>query len=157
MAVSRRTLEVATAATLGLFSAAVIAGALQLDTGWGATGPQAGYVPLRLGGLLLLVSALLMLQGARSSEGGSFATREELGRSLSLLLPTLVMVVAMAWLGTYLTAALYLAFMSHRHGGFKWPRAAALGVVTTVLFFLVFELWFGVPLAKGPIEYWLGF
>ena len=157
MTVSRRTLEIATAATLGVFASAVIAGSLQLDTGWGTTGPQAGYVPLRLGGLLLVVSLLLMLQSVRTAIPGSFATREEFGRSFSLLWPTLVMVVAMPWLGIYLTAAVYLAFMAHRHGGQGWARAAALGIVTTVLFFLVFEFWFGVSLAKGPIENWLGF
>ena len=157
MTASRRSLELGTAATLGLFAATVIAGALQLDTGWGATGPQAGYVPLRLGILLLVVSLLLLWQAARGDAGGSFATREELGRSLALLLPTLAMVVAMPWLGTYLTAAAFLAFMARRHGGLRWSRALALATGIAVLFFLIFELWFGVPLAKGPIENWLGY
>lgn len=157
MSVSRRTLEIGTAATLGVFAAAVMAGALQLDTGWAPTGPQSGYVPLRLGALLLVVSLLLLVQAARTGGDESFATREQLARSLALLLPTVVMVLAMAWLGTYLTAAIYLAFMSHRHGGLGWTRAGTLGVAVTVLFFLIFELWFGVPLAKGPIENWLGF
>ena len=158
MALARRTAEIGTAAVLGLFAGAVIAGSLQLDTGWAATGPQAGYVPLRLGVLLLVVSALLLMQAARAAGGGEpFATREQLQRSLSLLLPTLVMAVAMAFLGVYLTAAVYLAFMARRHGGLRWSRAIALGLGATVLFFLVFELWFGVPLAKGPIELWLGY
>jgi TRAP-type uncharacterized transport system fused permease subunit len=156
MAVSRRAAEIGTAAALALFAAAVVAGSLQLDTGWARTGPQAGYVPLRLGLMLLVVSALLLAQGARTT-GEPFATREQLGRSLSLLLPTLVMAVAMAFLGVYLTGAVYLAYMARRHGNFAWWRAGGLGVGTTVLFFLVFELWFGVPLAKGPVEAWLGF
>jgi hypothetical protein len=157
MAVSRRALEIGTAATLGVFAATVIAGALQLDTGWGATGPQSGYVPLRLGALLLAVSLLLLVQAVRTEGGAHFATREELARSCALLLPTLVMVVAMTWLGTYLTAAVYLAFMAQRHGSLGWPRAATLGVAVAVLSFLVFEIWFGVPLAKGPLENWLGY
>ena len=157
MAVSRRTLEIAAAATLGLFGAAVIAGSLQLNTGWGATGPQAGYVPLRLGALLAIVSSLLMVQAARGPEGEPFATGEQLRRSLSLFLPTVVMAVTMAYLGIYLTGAVYLAYMARRHGGLSWPRAVALGVVSTLLFFAVFELWFGVPLAKGPIETRLGY
>lgn len=157
MSVSRRTMEIATAAVLGVYAAAVIAGTLQLDTGWAATGPQAGYVPLRLGVLLLVVSALLLWQAARRPAGESFATREQLNRSLSLFLPTILMAVAMAFLGVYLTGAVFLAYMARRHGGLSWGRAIALGVVSTVLFFLTFEIWFGVPLAKGPIETWLGF
>ncbi|NML44045.1 tripartite tricarboxylate transporter TctB family protein [Ramlibacter sp. G-1-2-2] len=154
---SRRSLEISTAATLAAFAGAVIAGALQLDTGWASTGPQSGYVPLRLGAMLLAVSLLLLVQAARTASPGTFATREQLARCLALLLPTLVMVFAMAWLGTYLTAAVYLAFMARRHGGLGWGRAAALGLVASVVTFLTFELWFGVPLAKGPIETWLGY
>ncbi len=156
MAIARRTAEIATAATLGLFAAAVIAGSLQLETGWAATGPQAGYVPLRLGGLLLIVSLLLLLQAARVKAGSVFATREQLRRSFALLLPTIVMAAAMGFVGTYVAGAAYLIFMARRHGALAWPRAAALGIVAAVLFFLVFETWFGVPLAKGPIEHWLG-
>ena len=157
MAASRRTLEIATAATLGLFAATVIAGALQLNTGWAATGPQSGYVPLRLGVLLLVVSALLLLQAVRGEAGEPFATREQLGRSLSLLLPTIVMAIAMAFLGVYLTGAVYLAYMARTHGRFSWLLAIALGVMASLLIFLTFEIWFGVPLAKGPVETWLGY
>lgn len=157
MPFSRRTAEIAAAAALGLFGAAVIAGSLQLNTGWGATGPQSGYVPLRLGVLLAIVSALLLLQAVRAPGDEPFASGEQLRRSLSLFLPTVVMAVAMAFLGIYLTGAVYLAYMARRHGGLSWPRAVALGTVSTLLFFAVFELWFGVPLAKGPIETWLGY
>src|SRR3954468_24334928 len=142
MAATRRTLEIATASTLGLFAAGVIGGSLQLNTGWAATGPQSGYVPLRLGVLLLVVSALLLLQAVRSEAGEAFATREQLQRSLSLLLPTIVMAVAMAFLGVYVTGAVYLAYMARVHGGFRWSRAVALGLVATALFFLTFEIWF---------------
>lgn len=156
MALSRRALEVGTAATLGIFAAGVMASSLQLETGWGPTGPQAGYVPLRLGVLLLVVSLLLLVQAARVPGGEPIATREQLARSLSLFVPTVAMAIAMAFVGVYLSGAVYLTYMARKHGGLGWPRAVALGVVTTVLFFLIFELWFGVPLAKGPIEHWLG-
>ena len=157
MALTRRTLEIGTATGLALLAAAVIASSLQLQSGWGPTGPQAGYVPLRLGGLLLLVSLALLVQAARAPGGGEpFATREQLARSLSLFVPTVAMAIGMTWLGVYLTGAVFLAYMAHRHGGMHWSRATALGVGATVLFYLVFELWFGVPLAKGPLEQWLG-
>lgn len=157
MALARRTLETGTAAVLALFAAAVVASSLQLQSGWGPTGPQAGYVPLRLGGLLLLVSLALLVQAVRAPDGGEpIATRAQLARSLSLFVPTVAMAIGMTWLGVYLTGAVFLAYMAHRHGGMRWIRAVALGIGATVLFFLIFELWFGVPLAKGPLEQWLG-
>lgn len=106
--------------------------------------------------LLLVVSLLLLVQAARSSSE-PFATREQWMRCLALLVPTLVMAVAMAWLGVYVTSAVYLAFMAHRHGGLRWSRAVPLGIGVAVICFLTFELWFGVPLAKGPLEAGLGF
>ena len=158
MLIERRTLEIATACVLAAFAAAVVAGALQLQTGWGDTGPQSGYLPLRLGALLLLVSVGLLVQAVRRPHDGAvFATGEQLQRSLSLLLPTLVMAVAMPWLGTYLTGAVYLVFMARRHGRLAWPKAVALGPLVMAVFFGVFELWFGVPLVKGPIEHALGY
>jgi len=31
-----------------------------------------------------------------------------------------------------------------------------VSVVTVVVFYVIFELWFKVPLPKGPLESWVG-
>jgi len=31
-----------------------------------------------------------------------------------------------------------------------------VGIGNSVVFFLIFEVWFKVPLPKGPLEAWLG-
>jgi len=51
----------------------------------------------------------------------------------------------------------YLVYMARTHGGFPWWKSLLLGVGSTAVFFGVFELWFGVPLVKGPLETWLGY
>ena len=33
-----------------------------------------------------------------------------------------------------------------------WLAAAGYGAAVMVAFFLIFDLWFRVPLAKGPVE-----
>ncbi len=85
-----------------------------------------------------------------------FVTREELRRSLSVFWPTAALVVAMFPLGCYVPSGVYLAWMMRRHGGHGWWWSAAYGAAVMVAFFLVFDLWFGVPLAKGPVETALG-
>jgi hypothetical protein len=55
-------------------------------------------------------------------------------------------------LGCYLPSGVYLAWMMRRHGGHGWLLSAAYGAAVMVAFFLVFDLWFRVPLAKGPLE-----
>jgi hypothetical protein len=156
--VERRTMEMATAAALAAFGGAVIAGSLQLHVGWAAqTGPQSGYFPFRLGVLLCAASAILFLQAAMSARHGEgFASREQALRSLAIFVPTIVLVLAMAWGGTYLPSALYLFFMARRHGGFGWPKAAAVALAAVAALYLLFEVWFLVPLHKGPLEAWLG-
>ena len=81
-----------------------------------------------------------------------FVTREELRRSLSVFWPTAALVVAMFPLGCYVPSGVYLAWMMRRHGGHGWLLSAAYGAAVMVAFFLVFDLWFRVPLAKGPLE-----
>jgi hypothetical protein len=174
---TRRTLEVATAVALALVGGIVVAESLTHDIGWNDTGPGSGYFPFRVG-LLLIAAAIIRLLQVRlkpdpTSAGGtgpaspesrasgpvgtiSFVTREELGRSLSVFWPTAALVVAMFPLGCYVPSAIYLAWMMRRHGGHGWALSAAYGAAVMVAFFLIFDLWFRVPLAKGPVETALG-
>ncbi|HVR53857.1 MAG TPA: tripartite tricarboxylate transporter TctB family protein [Pseudorhodoferax sp.] len=149
---SRQSLEVGTAGLISLFSAAVIHGSLQLETGWGSTGPQAGYFPLRLAILLLVVGLLLTAHAVWRPVPGVFATGEQLRRVLSQFIPTLALALAAPFTGFYLAAAVFLVYMARVHGGFGWGRALLVGVGAAVVMFCVFEVWFGVPLVRGPLE-----
>jgi len=57
------------------------------------------------------------------------------------------LVVAMFPLGCYVPSGVYLAWMMRRHGGHGWVLSAAYGAAVMVAFFLIFDLWFRVPLA----------
>jgi putative tricarboxylic transport membrane protein len=60
-------------------------------------------------------------------------------------------------IGLYLSAALYIAAYMRWIGGYAWAKALAVGIATSTVAFLVFEVWFLTPMPKGPIEVWLGF
>ena len=164
--ISRRTAEIATAVAAALTGAVVVAESLTHDIGWNETGPGSGYFPFRVGLLLIGAAIIRLLQSSHRGTGpasleshasgpvgtASFATGEELRRSLSVFWPTLALVVAMFPLGCYLPSGVYLAWMMRRHGGHGWLLSAAYGAAVMVAFFLVFDLWFRVPLAKGPLE-----
>jgi len=163
----RRTAEIATAVAVALTGAVVVAESLTHDIGWSDTGPGSGYFPFRVGLLLIAAASIQAVQGLRGAGSASsrsrasgpadgpaepFVTREELRRSLSVFWPTAALVVAMFPLGCYLPSGVYLAWMMRRHGGHGWLLSAAYGMAVMVVFFLVFDLWFRVPLAKGPLE-----
>ena len=157
----RRTAEIATSVAVALTGVVVVAESLTHDIGWNETGPGSGYFPFRVG-LLLIAAALVCAWQTRgtgsasiefhASGPASFVTRDELRRSLSVFWPTAALVVAMFPLGCYLPSGVYLAWMMRRHGGHGWLLSAAYGAAVMVAFFLVFDLWFRVPLAKGPLE-----
>ena len=176
--VTRRTLEVATAAALVLVGGLVVAESLTHDIGWNETGPGSGYFPFRVGLLLIGASILRGWESVRgtgsahdlrgpgaasnreleaSGPGNIFVTREELQRSLSVFWPTAALVVAMFPLGCYVPSGAYLAWMMRRHGGHGWLLSIVYGAAVVTVFFLIFDLWFRVPLAKGPLEQALGF
>ena len=76
---------------------------------------------------------------------------------ISVLIPMIVYVVGVSVLGIYFASALLIGFFMRRHGHFGWVRTIVVSIGVPLVFFLVFERWFLVPLAKGPIEQMLGF
>jgi putative tricarboxylic transport membrane protein len=138
------------------FGGVVMAGALQHDIGWGTTGPGAGYFPLRIGALLAAVALLLALRHARAGVPGRFAEQGALRRVAAMLAPTVLFGVAIVPLGAYLPMAAYLLWMARGQARASWPVAAAVALGTPLAFFLLFEVWLTVPLAKGPLEEALG-
>lgn len=152
----RRIVEIWTAVAIAAAGAVVAAESLTHDVGWNATGPGPGYFPFRVGLLLIATAVALAVQHARSPVLDRFVTREQLRRTFSVFWPTAGLVAAMFALGCYVPSAAYLAWMMRRHGTYGWARAVLSGLAVMTVFFLVFDVWFRVPLAKGPIESALG-
>lgn len=157
-AAGRRTAELAVAAGTALFGAVIVAGSLEQNIGWSADGPGAGYFPFYIGLLIVgssLGTFLHQLLRARTT-GASFVTRDGLRRVVEIFIPTVLCAATMPWLGLYVPSALYVAVIMRRQGGYGWPFAMTIGAAAMVASFAIFELWFQVPLAKGPLEALLG-
>ena len=137
----------------------VITDSLRVGTRWGDDGPRSGYFPFYIGLFLLLASAFIVLSTLLkwSKSHAVFATREELVPVFQMLVPMVIYVVAMVYLGIYLPSAILIGYFMRHHGKFAWPPSLAVSIGVPLVFFLVFEKWFLVPLPKGPIEAMLGF
>ena len=68
----------------------------------------------------------------------------------------IVWLALVGWLGLYVSAVLYIALFMRWLGKYTWWKVAAVSLGTSIVFFLIFERWFLVPLPKGPVEAWLG-
>jgi putative tricarboxylic transport membrane protein len=155
---AHRSVELGVAVAMAAFSLIVIAGSLQVGVGWGAEGPQAGFVPFYVG-LLILGSSIINF-GAVISERRDrrlFAEWGQLGQVMSMLVPTAIYVALIPWIGIYVASALFIAVFMRRLGRYDWWLVAVISLGVPFVTFLIFERWFLLPLPKGPIEAYLGF
>jgi riboflavin transporter FmnP len=156
--ISRFSAEIATATvTAGLGLIAVI-GALEFGIGWGDAGPESGAFPFYMGLLILGASVGTMIQSVkgRLDLQEVFLDRVRAGRVASFLGPIVVFVIISMFLGLYVATALYLTYVMWRQGGYRLIVSAVSGVVAAIIFYLILEYAFQVPLMKGPLESALG-
>lgn len=156
--VGTRGFEVAVAVLLQVIALLVIVDSLRVGTDWADDGPRAGYFPFYIGLLLFAAATWVLIDALRRwNRDKPFATREELGRVVSMFIPMVVYVLGVSLIGLYVSSALLIAYFMLRHGRYRWPLTAAVSLGVPALLFLVFERWFLVPLPKGPLEQLLGY
>lgn len=142
------------AVLLFIVGAVVVVEASRLGATWGSDGPGAGYFPFYIG-LIVCISALGVLYQSfnpKTRNTRTFVDREQLGRVLSVLLPAAVYVLGIYLLGIYVASAIYIALFMIVLGKYSPQRSVPMGIAVNVVFFLMFEVWFKVPLYKGKLE-----
>jgi hypothetical protein len=146
--------DVVVAAILAVIGVVVMLDSLRIGIGWGFEGPEAGFFPFFVG-LLLCGSALVTV--AR----GLFAAKRDLDvfvepvgfrRVLAVLVPSILYVVAIKYLGIYVASAFLIAAFMRAVGRYGYAFCVCLGAAVAVVLYVLFELWFQVPLPKGPLE-----
>ena len=132
----------------------VVVQSYRLGAGWTSDGPGSGYFPFYIG-LVITISAAGILHGAllgKKRNTTIFVDAEQLKRVLSVLLPATLYVLAIVFVGLYIASALYIALFMILLGKYSWAKSVAAALVINVLFFLLFEVWFKVPLFKGSLD-----
>jgi hypothetical protein len=131
-----------------------VAEAIRLGSGWGASGPRAGFFPFWLSVILGLSSLGILANAFRMNPDSPEAKRPFV--SWKLFKPVLAVFVPMAGaillfelLGFYVTAALYLTFTMRWMGRHPWPLVFAVSFLFPVATFFLLERWFLIPMPKG--------
>jgi Tripartite tricarboxylate transporter TctB family len=137
-----------------LFGAVIAFKSWQLGAGWLEDGPGAGYFPFYIGVLVcvasLVVSARTLMAGGR--DDSVFVSHAQLKLVFTVLLPSLAFVLAAQFLGLYVASFLFIAGFMVWVGHYGWARSAGIAFAVMVLAFLMFEVWFKVPLFKGALN-----
>lgn len=153
---SYRSVEVGVALAVMAFGALVVAGSISAGINWGAEGPKAGFFPFYIGLSIIISGAINLWNGIKpDSQDGLFAEWGQLRQVLSVLIPTIIYVVAMPFIGLYVSSIVFIGFFMRWLGKYNWLMVAAVAIGMPVLTYIVFEKWFLVPLPKGPVEEWL--
>jgi putative tricarboxylic transport membrane protein len=157
--VSTRTADIVVALILVGVGALVITDSLRLGIGWAEDGPKSGYFPFYTG-LLIVLSSLGTIGLALFGRGTSsvpFVGRGQFRDVLKVLVPSVVYVALIGFIGIYVASALFIGAFMRWLGRFRWPTIIIVSIAVPFCFFLMFEIWFLVPLPKGPIEDLLGY
>lgn len=157
-AVSTRTMELVVAVVLFAIGAIVMFDSVRLGAKWGDDGPQAGYFPFYIGLFICVATAAVFFRALsdRARAGKSFVSRSQVALVLKMLVPSIAYVALIAFIGIYAASTLFVAFFMKWLGRYGWAKTLAVAVGVSLVFFVLFEVWFKVPLPKGPLEAWLG-
>jgi hypothetical protein len=152
--VPTRIVEAVVAFLVLVMGLVVVQGSWKLGSGWTTDGPGAGYFPFYIGLILCISGAGTMVQALidKKKHTAVFVDSEQLRRVLSVLVPALVYILAVQFVGLYIASAVYIALFMIVLGKYSRIKSVIVGVVAMVLFFLMFEVWFKVPLFKGTLD-----
>jgi len=155
---SHRGVEIGVALFMALLALIGIYGSIKVGIGWADEGPRAGFFPFYVS-LAVLISCAVNLTKvfASADEGEIFAEWLQLRQVGAVVLPTAIYVGLIPYIGIYVASALLIAAFMRWFGHYSWLLSVTIAMVVVIATFLMFEIWFLVPLPKGPLESYLGY
>ena len=157
--ISNRTMNIVVALALMVVAAVVMVSSYRLGSGWAKdVGPDSGYFPFYVALFMFIASGVTLIQQllVRSTEG-SFIAHGEMVMVFTILIPMTIFVVLSLYIGIYISTFLFISFFMMWHGRYSLYKTLPIAVAVPVALFVIFEIWFLVPLPKGPFEAWLGY
>jgi hypothetical protein len=153
------TTDLVVALLVTALGAVVVYESYRLGSAWGTDGPEAGYFPFYIGCLVCISGGVVFLQALLRlrSDTKIFVEWGQLKQVMIVLIPTVAYIFSVELIGIYVSALAFIALFMRFVGKYGWLRSALVGVGVGVASFLLFEVWFKIPLPKGPVESWLGY
>ncbi|MCB1514903.1 MAG: tripartite tricarboxylate transporter TctB family protein [Hyphomicrobiaceae bacterium] len=159
--VSKRTMDIVVALMLLAVAGIGIVESNRMGFGWEeGVGPAAGFFPFIVSVLLAIASLynLTMAILKRDEDWAEdFVSIVGFQRILMIIVPLILFIAAIHYIGIYVASALFIAGFMIAFGHSSLVKAAAVGIGVPLALFFMFERWFLVPLPKGPLEAMLGF
>jgi hypothetical protein len=156
--VSNRTMELIVSGGFVATSILVMYDNWRTGARWVEDGPQAGYFPFYIGLVMFLASATTFVLSLRAgADQTNFVERGQLKQVFQVFVPTVIFVGLIWLLGIYVSAIIFITFFMTWLGKYPIYKALPVAVAVPLFLFVMFEIWFLVPLPKGPLETALGY
>ena len=139
----------------------VMVASYRLGAGWAKdVGPDSGYFPFYVTLIMFIASGVTLVQNLlprAPTAAAVFIAHGELMMVLQVLIPMTIFVVLSIYIGIYISMVLFIGFFMIWHGRYPLYKTIPVALVVPIVLFVIFEIWFLVPLPKGPFEAWLGY
>lgn len=144
-----KTAELVTGGALVLLAVVALQDTFKMS-GWGASGPDAGWYPF-WSAAVMGAAALVALAPVftRRVSGPVFSSREGIGALARVTLPMIAVAVAIPWLGFYVTSGVYMGGFARWQGRYNWLWVTVIALAVPLALYLCFEQGFRVPLPKS--------
>lgn len=156
-----RWMELVVAAFFAGIGLLVVIDSFRTGYQWSSDGPQPGYFPFYIGCTLIvgaIVVAVQTLLGWKKSENVEpFVTFSQLRLMMTILIPTSLFVLGVVLIGFYVSSVLFISSFMVWQGKYSHLKSALVGLCVSGALFLLFDVWFLLPLPKGPIETFFGY
>lgn len=153
--ISVRVAEIVVALVLLGLGGLVVYDSVRLGFRWAGDGPEAGYFPFYIGVFICIASLITLGQvlfGKTRGEHKVFVEWDQLKLVLSVLVPAAFFVLGIQLIGIYAASVAYIAFFMVWLGKYGWLKSVVLGIAVSAATFMMFEIWFKVPLFKGEFN-----
>jgi len=159
--IQMRWMELVVAAFFAGIGLLVVIDSFRTGYQWTSDGPQPGYFPFYIGCTLIvgaIVVAVQTLLGWKKSENVEpFVTFSQLRLMMTILIPTSLFVLGVVLIGFYVSSVFFISSFMVWQGKYSHLKSALVGLCVSGALFLLFDVWFLLPLPKGPIETFFGY
>ena len=152
-----RTVDIVVSLLFMSVAAVVMYDSQRLGAGWGFDGPETGYFPFYLALIMFASSTVTLVRSLAGGVREAFVDRVAFRRVLMVLVPSAIYFVAIPYTGLYAAAAVFIGYFMVAIGRYRLVPAVLVAALVPLAAFMLFEIWFLVPLPKGPIEHALGY
>src|SRR4051812_49157841 len=122
----QRAVEMAVALFVLALGVIAMIGSLKVGIGWGAEGPKAGFFPFWVGLIVVLASVINFWRALAISPTRLFAEWGQIAQVRKVVIPMVVYVAAVPFLGIYVSSALLIAGFMRWLGRYGWLLTLAV-------------------------------